>query len=156
VDGYTHIFLMNADGTNPRQITFSPSNTSSYNGEQWPTISPDGTKVAFLATLNKAPDGSHPQEVYVVNADGSNLRQLTPFPASQNIDYSQSSMVGLAWSPDSTTLAFRGVVYTSQCGTYNGAPIFVNVIGTIKADGSNMQFLACDKNEGYVSSLDWS
>jgi uncharacterized protein (TIGR03437 family) len=155
-DGNSHIFLMNADGTNVRQITANPPNAPSYNGDLWPTISPDGTKVAFLSTINKAPDGSREQEIYLVNADGSSLRQLTPFLASQSGDYSQSYMFGLAWSPDSTKVAFRGNVYTSQCGTYGGAPIFANVIGVINADGSNMQFLACDRNDGYVSSLDWS
>src|SRR5262249_11746167 len=35
-------------------------------------------------------------------------------------------------------------------------PILVNVIGTINADGTNMQFLVCDNNDGYVTSIDWS
>lgn len=156
-DGNPHIFLMNADGTNPRQITHNPPGPpAGYKGEQWPTISPDGSMVAFLATINTAPDGSHNQEIYVVNADGSNLRQLTPFMVYNNTDYSQSGMYGLAWSPDSTRVAFRGTVISSQCGTYFGAAISVAVIGTINADGSNMQVLACDNNDGYVSSIDWS
>jgi len=166
VDGtylsYRHIFLMNADGTNVRQITPNPpSAPSGYNGELNPAISPDGTMVAFLATLHKAPDGSQNNQIYLVNADGSNLRQLTPYVANPQSnqpvgDYTGSYMDGLAWSPDSSTLAFRGTMYTSVCGTYGGQPIVVNVIGSVKADGTGMQVLACDNNDGYVSSLDWS
>ena len=73
-----HVFTMNADGTNVRQLTFN-ANTSGYNGEQSATISPDASMVAFLTNLNAAPGGSQPQQIYLVDADGSNLRQLTPF-----------------------------------------------------------------------------
>jgi Bacterial Ig-like domain (group 3) len=159
---HPYIFAMNADGTNVRNITSSLPGASSnccYNLN--PAISPDASMVAFLAAINAAPDGSHQQEIYLVNADGSSLRQLTPFMANPNTnppigDYSQSYMTGLAWNPGSSTLAFRGTVYSSQCGTYGGQPIFVTVIGSINADGTNMQILACDNNDGYVSSIDWS
>jgi len=160
--GHQFIFVMKADGTSVRNITSAlPGSSSNCCYSLNPAISPDGTMVAFLATINVAPDGSHQQEIYLVNADGSNLRQLTPFMANPNNnppigDYSQSAMYGLAWSPDSTKVAFRGSVYTSQCGTYGGQPIFVNVIGTINADDTGMQFLACDNGDGYVTSLDWS
>ena len=159
---YKHVFLMNADGTNVRQITSNPPNpVSRYNGDLTPTISPDGTMVAFLATINAAPDGSQNDQIYLVNADGSNLRQLTPYLANPQFnqpvgDYSGSYMNGLAWSPDSSTLAFRGTMYTSACGTYGGQPIVVNVIGSIKTDGTRMQVLACDNNDGYHGSIDWS
>jgi Tol biopolymer transport system component len=160
--GYPHIFLMNADGTNVRNISSSlPGGSSNCCYDLNAEISPDGTKVAFLASLNAAPDGSVQQEIYLMNSDGSNLRRLTPFMATPNSnppigDYSQSAMYGFTWSPDSTKLAFRGTVYTSQCGTYGGQPIFVNVIGTINADGTGMQFPVCDNGEGYVTSIAWS
>jgi hypothetical protein len=155
--GQPYIFLMNADGTNVRNITPSlppPSSNCCY--DLSPAISPDGTMVAFLAKINQAPNGNAQQEIYLVNADGSNLRQLTPFSANSGGDYSQSSMYSLAWSPDSSTLAFRGTVWTTQCGNAGGAPILVPVIGTIGANGTNMQFLACDNGDGYVTSIDWS
>ncbi|HYL36894.1 MAG TPA: FG-GAP-like repeat-containing protein [Bryobacteraceae bacterium] len=150
---------MNADGTNVRQVTFNPRNapgaTAQYEGEMHATISPDATMVAFVSNVNAAPDGGHSDQLYLVNADGSNLRQLTPYMLDRN-NSNQGYVNGLAWSPDSSMLAFRGVVYTSQCGTAGGLPIWVNVIGTIKASGSNEQYLACDNNDGYMSSLDWS
>lgn len=154
---YNHIFLMNPDGTNARQVTFNPpSPPSRYNGDLNPAISPDASMVAFLASRTKAADGSQNDQIYLVNADGSNLRQLTPYIAASNGDYSSSAMYGFAWSPDSKRLAFRGSVYSSQCGTYGGQPIFVNVIGAINADGTGMQILACDAGDGYHGSIDWS
>jgi Tol biopolymer transport system component len=150
---YPHVFMMNADGTNVRQLTFN-ANTGGYGGELNATISPDASTVAFLTNLNTAPGGTRPPQIYLANADGSNLRQLTPFQGGP--DPSQGYVDGLAWSPDSQSMAFRGVVYTSVCGTYFGDPIFVRVIGMIGADGSNPQVVACDNNDGYVTAVDWS
>src|SRR5438552_14598202 len=56
-----------------------------------PVWSPDGTKIAFEGF----PDGDW--EVYVMNADGSDLRNLTNNPAQH---------LRLAWSPDGSKIAF--------------------------------------------------
>lgn len=53
--------------------------------------SPDGTRVAFTSTLG----GS--QDIYVMNADGSDLRALTSDPADD---------IHPAWSPDGAQIAF--------------------------------------------------
>jgi hypothetical protein len=153
---YPHVFVVNADGTNVVQLTDNSSSYNSY-GEHHPVISPDGTMVAFLSNLNQAPDGGHPIEVYVVNTDGSNLRQVTPFQQNPNISSDWSAyMTGMAWSPDSKSLAFRGGLWTYLCGTYFNTPAFNTAIGTIGADGSNLQVLTCDGNDGYVNAIDWS
>lgn len=149
-----HVFIMNPDGTGLRQLTFK-SNSAGYHGELSPAISPDGTMVAFLTNINTAPDTTHPNEIYLVNADGTNMRQLTPFQTDPNGN-SQGYVSGFAWSPNSKALAYRGVVYTSACGTHLNQPIFVAVIGLIGADGNSHQVLACDNNDGYVSAIDWS
>jgi Tol biopolymer transport system component len=59
------IFVMNADGSQQRNLTRHPAHDS---GPAW---SPDGRKVAFVSSR----DGK--QEIYVVNADGSGLRNLS-------------------------------------------------------------------------------
>lgn len=56
---------MNADGTGARQLTNSPGDDDD------PYWSPDGQHIAFQSVR----DGD--EEVYVANADGSDVRQLT-------------------------------------------------------------------------------
>src|SRR5258708_29021382 len=137
---------MNDDGTSVRQITFNPTNSadaSQFGGDNFASISPDGTMVAFVATRNPAPDGTYySQQVYVVNADGSNLRQLTfPVPDSSSPPGYHGSRSGVAWSPDSKTLAYRGYAYTTFCTP--GALEEFGVVGKINADGTGDTYLAC-------------
>jgi dipeptidyl aminopeptidase/acylaminoacyl peptidase len=64
-----------------------------------PTWSPDGTKVAF------ASNATNLFQIYVVNADGTGLRQLTD---AAGVNYTPS------WSPDGTKIAFA----SSRDGDY--------------------------------------
>ena len=61
-----HIFVMNANGTNPVQIT-----NGAGSGEGAPTWSPDGTQIAFAASYPPMPDTFAPSQIYKVNSDGS-------------------------------------------------------------------------------------
>jgi Tol biopolymer transport system component len=63
---------MNADGSNPRHLT--PDWVNDYA----PAWSPDGTQIAFQSHW----DGN--AEIYVLNADGSNRRNLTQYPGWDN------------------------------------------------------------------------
>lgn len=64
--GDTEIFIVNPDTGDARNLTRSPKSK-----ERYPSWSPDGKRVAF----NSDRDGTH--NLYVIDADGSNLRQLT-------------------------------------------------------------------------------
>jgi Tol biopolymer transport system component len=79
------IFIMNADGTDPAQLTDNPS------FESEPAFSPDGRKIAFSSNR----DGN--LEVYMMNADGSQPTRLTDNPANDT---------GASWSPDGSRIAF--------------------------------------------------
>ena len=69
VDGEATLWVMNADGTDKRSLAAVP-----LPGLEavW---SPDGTQIAFFRE-----DGEYgPCGIWVVNADGSGLRQVTPY-----------------------------------------------------------------------------
>jgi TolB protein len=67
--------------------------TKSAGNNTLPVWSPDGTRIAFSSTRDHAGN----TEIYVMNADGSNLRRLTTNPA---IDTTPT------WSPTGTQIAF--------------------------------------------------
>ena len=79
------IFTMNADGTNPTNITNNAA-TDSY-----PNYSPDGTKIIFSS------DRSGTTRIYRMNADGSGVVGLTNNAATDTVP---------VFSPDGTTLVF--------------------------------------------------
>ncbi|MEP7136127.1 MAG: DUF5050 domain-containing protein [Chloroflexota bacterium] len=95
------LWVMKPDGKNPHPI----SNKDDID----PTWSPDGSKIAFASS--RAGD----RQLFVMNADGSNIQQVTDL----------NNMGGRStWSPDGTKLAF----YRGPAGDHN---IFIiNVDGT--------------------------
>ncbi len=71
------ISLMNADGSNFRRITFN-------NRDIFPIWSPDGTKIAFISDKSNtaAPVSSFSSQttaVFIMNQDGSGLKQISPY-----------------------------------------------------------------------------
>ena len=66
---------MNADGTNPINITNHPA---SDGGPDW---SPDGQQIVFVSGRDKKNDNDKNTEIYVMNADGTNPINLTNHPA---------------------------------------------------------------------------
>jgi Beta-propeller repeat/WD40-like Beta Propeller Repeat len=119
---FPEVVVMNADGTNRINVTNSPT-TSDYNAV-W---SPTGSRLVFSRHNNG--DG-----LYAVNADGSNLAQLT---GDASDDYA-------SWSPDGSKIAFvRG-------SAFDGSP----EIYLMNPDGSSQAFLV-DKASGNERP-DWS
>jgi Tol biopolymer transport system component len=73
-NGYAHVYTINIDGTDPRQLNFDEIGN-------FPSWSPDGGRMVFMG----APIGS-PWQIYVVNGDGSSLADLTNDP-NQYVSY---------------------------------------------------------------------
>ena len=86
-DGHPDIFLMDPDGSNVVNIT-----NRLTNWDREPTWSPDGSQIAFMSDRV-----SGRFELFVMNADGTNVRQLTSDGLTK---------LGPAWSPDGHHIAF--------------------------------------------------
>ena len=85
-----HIFVMNADGTERRNLTGDTGLTDSFG----PTWSPDGRKIAFKSRRH-FPDRTR-DDIFAITADGKELEQLTEDGRSWSPVY----------SPDGTKIAY--------------------------------------------------
>ena len=85
---------MNANGSGQRNLTSKLAAGQGFGARlaSDPVWSPDGRKIAFVRL-------SKPLGVYVVNADGSGVRNLTPKPMG-------AAYARPAWSPDGRKIAF--------------------------------------------------
>lgn len=73
--GNFDVYVMNADGSNVKQLTHDPADDAR------PAWSPDGRSIAFHSTRDRpagvAPSNTPFLDIYVMQADGSNVRRLT-------------------------------------------------------------------------------
>jgi TolB protein len=96
--GYgTDLIFASLDSSAPRRITAGrgTDNTS-------PSYSPDGRQIAFISGKSGQP------QVYIMDADGSNVQLLTPYSAGR-----RSYRAGPDWSPDG-----RAIAYEQQTGNF--------------------------------------
>jgi len=134
--GSPQIFVMNADGSEVTQLS---DNTAD---EFLPDWSPDGTKIAFVSNRDQRGDCNYVGncEIYVMNADGSNLTRLTSTP-NLVLDFNPK------WSPDGSKITF-----------FRGTAFSPHDIWVMDADGSNQTQLTNfgSSFNGLVTGLDWS
>jgi TolB protein len=114
------IDLMDIDGSNVRDLVAPPEDPAF---DTFPAFSPDGKRIAFVRRLVHTP-GRAESAIFVVNADGSDLLQLTP-------DTSMSPGPP-RWSPNGEQIAFSDNAESGDASTA------VNV-WLVDPDGSNLR-----------------
>ena len=135
------IFVAEADGSDPVRLT-----DGAHDG--WPSWSPDGTRILFSRTTTDpgveqcVPGTPHefrcPTDIYVMDADGSEVTRLTDAPAGEFMP---------RWSPDGTMIAFvrEGDLLA---GTYEA-------VYTMRPDGTDVRQLSSG-NRGSDFWPSWS
>lgn len=150
-DGF-RIFTMKVDGTGIRKITTraGAANAQGFAADDLnPVISPNGRQIAFISRRSGvlATPTTNAQDLFVINTNGTGLRQVT---VSQSDARSDSYVRSAVWSPDGTRLAFRGRRLVQE----NGTMAMREVLGIINVDGTNeVNVVTNDCAGGGV--LDW-
>jgi dipeptidyl aminopeptidase/acylaminoacyl peptidase len=92
---WSEIWMMSADGTNLRQMTFGRTDDTS------PVFSPDGKRLLFVSKR-----GEGEPQLFVMRVDGGEAKQLTSF---------SMGLGDPVWSPDGKWIAVTSEVYP-ECG----------------------------------------
>ena len=125
-----NIWVMNADGSQATPLTkITAANGDSFSAA-W---SPDGSKILFVSEraldLSDAANTNSTDNIWVMNADGSNPTALTQVTAASAHSF------GPAWSPDGSKIAFgsqRALDGSNAANTNNLENTWV-----MNADGSH-------------------
>jgi TolB protein len=119
------IYVMNADGSGVRRITDMSSTEKPYSTDRfWPIWSPDGKRLVFEVQHFENADPPNRRAFFIIGADGTGLRQLTPWTlnAGGRPD----------WSPNGKLILFRTISPTNR---HHGN------LHTINPDGAGLKKL---------------
>ena len=125
IGGEFQIYVMEAKGANATRLTNTPG------ASIYPAFSPDGQKIAFQSTVERRPQVNmieRVSQIYMMNADGSNMKQLTS---------TLGGNIAPAFSPDGHKIAFT----SNRDGS---SQVYV-----MDADGSNVTRLTNPPGQSY-------
>jgi Tol biopolymer transport system component len=132
-DGSLELFVVRGDGTGLEQLTSSsPSNPgNSYSGI--PSISADGTHIAFCSNQDLTgvnADGG--EEIFVIHSDGTGLRQVTDSVGWETFP----RMNGGSLTPDGAAVAFVSSADLTVSNPDHSYEVFV-----VNTDGTDLRQL---------------
>ena len=142
-DWNSEIYVMDIDGNNPRNLTNNPKTDIN------PSWSPDKQQIVFQRSSNAKGGGDDDDaggkdkkeggnnDIYVMDKEGKNLRQLTDHPSDDRHP---------TWSPDGKQIAF----ISNRDG---GKASVIYVMDTV---GNNLRRLTNDVKFTWIDSPDWS
>jgi Tol biopolymer transport system component len=120
-DKNTEVYIMDADGSNQRQLTWSDASSEGVAADWGATFSPDGTQIAF----NSGRTGDF--EIWVMGVDGRGLTRIGHDPGVNDIEPS--------FSADGSRITYRRWI--------DGAPPTEgNEIWSMAADGTDSRNLS--------------
>jgi TolB protein len=119
--GNAEIYLIDKDGKELKQLT----NNTFYDND--PCFSPDGSQIVFCSKRDGGLD-----ELWIMNADGSNQRQLTHFPKDDTMKVAGYHAGPPSWEPNRNVISFISM----RQGKHH--------IFTIKPDGTGLTQIKID------------
>lgn len=129
-EGTYHIYVVNVDGSSLTKLT------SDATGDFSPRWSPDAKLIAFSR-------GGH---IFVMDADGDNVRQITRAEPEQSAAPCKAGAFLGDWSPDGTKLTFYAASVSRQQGQ----------VCTVDLDGTNLEVVIGDDVPGWHVEPAWS
>jgi Tol biopolymer transport system component len=136
-DGDLEIYTMNADGSDVRRLT----NTPGYDGGAW--WSPDGKEIVYRSNHPKDPTELKQYrdylaqglvrpskvELFLMNADGSNQRQITNLGGAN---------FGPSWTPDGKRIVFSSNYKNPRSGNFD--------LYLVNKDGTGLEQITFDES----------
>ncbi len=134
----THLWLLSSEGSEPRQLTSSPSTFE----DCYPCWSPEGDSVAFIRAKLRDNGATDQCNIYVVSIDGGEPRQVTT-------DEDSVAWSVIDWSPAGGKIAFRSYEHTQQ-------DTDAMTIKTVSNSGGTPEVVTDVKGAYVTTSLTWS
>lgn len=125
------IVTMKADGSSPNLLTNPAAVCDCY--DENPTFTPDGRKIVFSGETWDSSTATETEDIYIMNADGSGLTQLT-------------SGMGINFDPTTVRIAGVGprILFSSNWGSSNTTGSGAYEIYSMKLDGTELTRLTAN------------